>query len=88
MTVTDSKHIGQNGVQCHIEDGERILKAALLPVFHTCELVVVTGKLSKDTDIEVCVEAAFHNINMKQIADPFGVFRIYPLQPLTTLDLK
>lgn len=46
-----AKHIGHNGIQCHIADSKRILKTVLLTAFHGDQLVAVAGKLLENADI-------------------------------------
>ena len=71
-----TKHIGHNGIQCHVADSKRILKTVLLTASHGCELVAVASKLSQDADVQIWDKAAFHKAKTKQITDPLGIFRI------------
>ena len=71
-----TKHIGHNGIQSHIADCERILKAIFLTAFHGYQLIAVAGKLTQNADMQVWDEAAFHKANAKQVPDPLGILRI------------
>ena len=81
-----AKHIGHDGIQSHIADGEGILKTVFLAASHRCKFVAVTSQLAEDADILVWDKAAFHQADAKQIANPFGVLGIilialYSLDP-------
>lgn len=71
-----AKHIGHNGIQCHIADGKGILEAVLLAAFHRNQFIAVAGKLTQNADIQIWDEAALYKANTKQITNPFGVFRV------------
>ncbi len=40
-----TKHIGHNGIQCHIADGKRILKPIFLAAFHKANAKQITDPL-------------------------------------------
>ena len=60
-----TEHIRHNGIQCHIANSKRILKAVFLATFHRNQLIPVTSKLTQNADIQVWNETIFHKTNAK-----------------------
>ena len=71
-----AKHIGHDGIKCHIVDGKSVLETVFLAASHGCKFVAVTSQLTEDADILARDEAAFHQADAKQISNPFGVLGI------------
>ena len=71
-----AEHIRHNGIKRHIANSKGILKTVLLTVFHRSEFVAITGQFPQNTDILSWDKAAFHQTDVEQVPNPFGVLCI------------
>jgi hypothetical protein len=82
-----AKHVGNDSIKGYIADGKNILESILFAGFAGNKLKPITGILPQDSDRFAGDITAGNKAEAKQVADPFGIFRIiliafYCLDPL------
>lgn len=71
-----AEHIRHHGIQGDVADGKAVLETVLLAAAHIDKLAAVSRELAQDADRLFGNEAAPHQPEAEQLADPLGILHV------------